>query len=83
MVGIAGIEPAQQDSKSCALPLGHIPNYFYLTWWEGRELNPQPFDLQSTALPIELPSLFIWKKLVLTIGFKPTIFRLQGECFNR
>lgn len=23
-------------------------------WWEKRESNPQPIDLQSTALPIEL-----------------------------
>src|SRR5438552_13742082 len=32
-----------------------------LLWWEKRDLNPQPRDLQSPALPIELSSLSFYK----------------------
>ena len=69
----AGFEPALAESKSAVLPL-HNPE----VWSHRQELNLQPTDYKSVALPIELqwhleritgfePVITAWKAVVLPL----------------
>ena len=44
-----GIEPTSSAWKAEVLPLNDYPK-----WCREQELNPQPTDYKSVALPIEL-----------------------------
>lgn len=49
MAAAAGLEPAVGEPKSPALPLGYAA-----VWGWRQDLNLQPSDYKSAALPIEL-----------------------------
>ena len=51
-------------------------------WWDERGSNPRRADLQSAALPTELPSRKA-DPVVLGEGFEPPTSRLSGErCYH-
>ena len=51
MAGVAGIEPTLTVLETAVLPLNYTPIYL---WCRKQDLNPQPTDYKSVALPIEL-----------------------------
>src|ERR1019366_10475086 len=40
------------------------PEWTYLNWWPGRELNPRHADFQSAALPTELPGHSVGRRVL-------------------
>ena len=69
----AGLEPAQQASKTCVLPLDDSGPL-----WSGeRESNPQHPAWKAGALPIELPPRLA---RVPPAGVEPTTTRLKAGC---
>ena len=59
MVGRDGFEPSKSVTADLqSAPFGHSGTYPYSiverTWSWRRDLNPQPADYKSAALPIEL-----------------------------
>ena len=65
---VTRIELATTAWKAVVLPL----NYTRLTKWRETESNRRHMELQSIALPTELPSL----PLIAGAGFEPTTFGL-------
>lgn len=55
MAGVQGIKPQAAESKSTVLSLHHTPSNKKWSW--PRDLNPQPADYKSAALPVELDQL--------------------------
>ena len=80
MAGVEGIEPPPTVLETVVLPLNYTPimECIIKFQWRGRESNPRHYELQSYALPTELPS-----HLTVTTGFEPVIFRVTGERPNQ
>ena len=53
MTGIVGIEPTPTVLETVVLPLNYIP---IIKKWKGVDSNRRHMELQSIALPTELPS---------------------------
>ena len=55
LVGRGGFEPPKSVTADLqSAPFGHSGTYPYEVWSWRRDLNPQPADYKSAALPIEL-----------------------------
>ena len=50
LAGVAGIEPTLTVLETAVLPLNYTPKI----WCRKQDLNPQPTDYKSVALPVEL-----------------------------
>ena len=51
MAGAVGIEPTLEVLETSVLPLNYAPT---IKWCWREDLNPQPTDYKSVALPVEL-----------------------------
>ena|SRR5699024_4232876 len=75
-----GIEPAFPAWKAGALAVVlHPHNTINIMLWRGAESNRRHYELQSYALPTELPR----QNKTVTTGFEPVIFRVTGERHNQ
>ena len=85
MAGVAGIEPTLTVLETAVLPLNYTPIYL---WCRKQDLNPQPTDYKSVALPIELFRLiyclatlvFAFLIMVTRTGFEPVYACVKGMC---
>ena len=64
LTGAVGIEPTLEVLETSVLPLNYAPK-----WCRLEDLNPQPTDYKSVALPIELSRLV--KKKMARDGIEP------------
>ena len=84
MAGVAGIEPTLTVLETAVLPLNYTPIYL---WCRKQDLNPQPTDYKSVALPIELfRHLFNYgglgrNRTADTRIFSPLLYRLSYQAF--
>ena len=74
-----GIEPAFPAWKAGALAIVLHPHNIITMLWRGAESNRRHYELQSYALPTELPRQY----KTVTTGFEPVIFRVTGERHNQ
>ena len=68
--GIRTPEPEGADLQSAAFSHFATPPQYLIKWWRMTGSNRRHMELQSIALPTELPSL------IAGAGFEPTTFGL-------
>ncbi len=82
LTGAVGIEPTLEVLETSVLPLNYAPK-----WCRLEDLNPQPTDYKSVALPIELSRLVKKKygsgrnRTADTRIFSPLLYRLSYRAF--
>jgi hypothetical protein len=90
MVEDDGFEPPNREEEIYSLPrlatslilhniISVCQKQKKIKWWLGTESNRRHEDFQSSALPTELPSLTLKKKMAELTGFEPAVSCVTGR----